>query len=58
MTLDNNNIKCKCGICGNVFLELNIVIVSSQEYAGGKLWDNYVSPCCLSENFEEVEDES
>lgn len=51
-------VKCRCNTCGHIFKESEIVIVQSREYPGAKEWDDYVSPCCLSHNFTELEDES
>ncbi len=48
--------KCRCDICGHVFKDSEIVITKSQEYPSARMWDNYVSPCCLSHNFTELED--
>lgn len=49
-------IKCRCGICGHISNDSEIVIVQSREYPGARMWEDYVSPCCLSHNFTDLEE--
>lgn len=47
-----------CNICGHEFTDEEMISVFNAEYSGGKQWEDQISPCCLSLDFNDVEDES
>jgi hypothetical protein len=45
----------KCNRCQKTFKDEDMAVIYKAEYAGGKSWGYDVSPCCLSMNYEELE---
>lgn len=49
------NTKLICDVCLHVFNEGELVEVHSSEYLGAKSWGYYVSPCCHSMDYTELD---